>query len=428
MQSLFRPPGSRIPTPTLDSQSGLIDFLSYAMLNRPQVEAAYYDWLAAVERITVERSLPDPRLMFSTDIREMVMALMPGLMMEIPGPGKLGAKARVASAEAEARYHAFAGEVLRAAFEVKREYYSIHFLTERIRVNRESLALVGDLEKLARAQYQVDKVTFQDVLRAQIEQDRLLTEVANLEDSRHPLVARWKGALGIHADQPDPPVPQRFESTPLEATAEGFYAQALARNPQLRAMEAEVRQAEAAVVLARRSRVPDLELGVEVDVKTSPYMVRSRAGMSLPIWRDKIAAEIAAAQSAKRSAQARLTGEQINLAVMLAERLFDFRESTRNLELLVQRLLPKARQSLEVARTGYLSGKVDFFNLIDAERTLLDFQLAEIEALTRREVVAAELSLLLLGTPPSGAPLLPESQSNRSESAPPGPAQSRSRP
>ena len=68
--------------------------------------------------------------------------------------------------------------------------------------------------------------------------------------------------------------------------------------------------------------------------------------------------------------------------------------------------LPKARQSLEVAQSGYVSGKVDFLNLLDAERTLLGFQLSEVEASVQRELALAELSLLILGTPPAGAPVL----------------------
>jgi outer membrane protein TolC len=56
--------------PKLDTNAPLHDFPLFAMLNQPQVEAAYYDWAASVRRITVERSLPDPRLTFSSDISD----------------------------------------------------------------------------------------------------------------------------------------------------------------------------------------------------------------------------------------------------------------------------------------------------------------------------------------------------------------------
>ncbi len=404
---VYRPGSERPALPKLDTNAPLHDFLLFAMLNQPQVEAAYYDWAASVRRITVERSLPDPRLTFSSDISDMVMSLMPGLMMDFPGPGKLKAAAGVATAESEVRYFVFEWSVLQTAFALKKAYYELHFLGAKVGVNQETLRLTGEIEKLARAQNEVGKVTLQDVLRAQIEHERLTTEIENLEDSRNPLLAQFKAALGLKTEDAASPAPQKFETTPLNLTSDKLFATALARNPRLKAMEAEVRRADASIRLAYKARVPDFSLGIEADVKAYPVVVTPQIGVTLPIWRDKIAAQIASAQAGKRAAEARLSAEQIALAVEFAEKTFMFRESSRTLELLTQRLLPKARQSLEVAQSGYVSGRVDFLNLLDAERTLLAFQLSEVEARVQRELALAELSLLILGTPPVGAPVLP---------------------
>lgn len=373
----------------------------------PSVEAAYFDWAASVERITVERSLPDPRLSFESDIADIVMTVMPGLMQEFPGPGKLKAAANVATAESRTKYFLFETSVLQTAFSVKRSYYQLWFLDENIRINRQTLGLLAELEEIARAQNVAGKVTLQDVYRAQIEQDQLTTEIENLEDSRRPLIAQLKGALGLSRDQADPPQPTRFESTPLDLNGDALLDTAFARNPRLKTMEADVRMAEAAIALARRSKVPDFSLGLMADAKAAPTMFRPSAGMTLPVWRDKIAAQIAQAQATKRAAEARLTSEQIMVTVDFAMKSYDYREITRNLALLQDKLIPKARQSLDIARAGYLASQIDFFNLIDAERTLLNFQLQEVEARTRREIVLADLSLIIAGIAPEGAPLLP---------------------
>ncbi len=398
----YRPDGRKPDLPALTSQSSLSNHLAYALLNQPQVEAAYFDWLASVERITTARSLPDPQVTFQMDIQSVVTSIMPGLMGSIPWPDKLRVGAEVASAESQARYSAYQSAVLRSAFDLKRAYYQLYFLAEKIRVNRETLSLLNELEKLARAQNEVGKVTLQDVLRAQIEQDRLRTDIANLEDSRNSLVAQFKAALGLKAEDPPPPMPQRFESTPLDLTADTLFETALARNQRLKSMEAEVRAAEASLLLARKTRLPDFSLGLMADVQMNPTLYRPLGTLSLPIWRDKIAAQIAEAQANKRSAEARLSAEEIALATDFAERSFLYREATRNLTLLNELLLPKARMSLEVARSGYLAGQIDFFNLTDTERTLLGFELDRVEAATQREVVLAELSLIIQGMSPVG--------------------------
>ena len=85
--------GARI-RPVLTPDSGMSNFLAFALLNSPTVAAAYHDWAASVARITVERSLPDPQLTFSAYIEDDLTSLMPGLMLNLPGPAKLSTAAR----------------------------------------------------------------------------------------------------------------------------------------------------------------------------------------------------------------------------------------------------------------------------------------------------------------------------------------------
>ncbi|MCP5527585.1 MAG: TolC family protein [Verrucomicrobiales bacterium] len=393
----------------LTADSGLDDYLAAAMRGQPRVRAAYFAWAATVDRITVERSLPDPLLTFQMDLREVVQAVMPGLMMDFPGPGKLGARAAVVEAESRARYFGFQQAVLAAAFDVKQAYFRLRFLEDRLRLTRENLALVGELEQIARAQNAAGRVTLQDVLRAQIEEDRIGTEVANLADSRNPLLAALKAAVGLGPADLDLALPTRFDDSASPRSPAEVRSIALARSPRLRAMTAELNQAEAGIQLARTTRVPDFTTGIEADVYGSPYLYRPRAGVTLPLWRDKIAAEIRAAQNRKEATAARLSAAEIDLAVEFADRYYAYREAVRNLGLFEDQLIPKALQSVAVARAGYLAGQIDFFNLIDAQRTLLDFQLRAVDARLQLELASAALSLLVAGIPPDGAPLLPES-------------------
>jgi len=407
----YRPGDAKPALPTLTADSPLSEYLRFAVLNNPRVEAAYFGWRAAVERITPARSLPDPRLTFEADVTDSVMSLMPGLMVDLPGPGKLRAAGEAMAAESRASYFGFEREILRTALAVKTAYFRLHFLEESIRVENETLRLVRDLEQLAEQQNAAGRVTLQDVLRAQIARDQVETEITNLEDSRSSLVAELKSALGLGPEAAPPPVPNTFEASTGDPRPETLLETALERNPSLRAMQEDVKRAEASLALARKSGVPDFSLGLEVDVKADPTMFRPSAGMTLPIWRDKIAAEIAAAQAEKRAAEARLTAEQVQVAAELASMLFMYREAVRDGALLGDKLLPKSRQSLDAARAGYVNGRASFLDVIDAQRTLLEFELAEIEARTQRELSLASLSLAIAGLPPAGSPVLEEGPS-----------------
>ena len=420
--------GGQLPTnaPALGTNATLHEAVLIAVRNHPQVVAAYADWAGSVESITVARSRPDPKLtldlsivdavkpLFATPMADMtenmgndaVQSVALGLMTDIPGPGKRAARAAAALAESRAKYFQFATAVQSAAFAVEKSFYPLHFLDQKLRVNRQSLALLASLETLARAQNEVGRATLQDVLRAQIEQEKLKTETANLEDSRRVLLAQFKSALGLHAGQAYPPLPTTGVLVENKLSDEELFAAALKQNPRLKAMEAEIRVADAAIRVARKERVPDFTAGINADVKASPVVWNPQVSMTLPIWRDKLAAELAAAQAGKRAAETRLSAEQINLAVDFAEQAYLIREADRELTLLRERLLPRARQSLEVSRAAYRSGQVDFLNVIDAERTLLDFQLTEIAGQMQRAIAQAELTLLIVGVPPENAPQL----------------------
>jgi len=418
VRSMYRPGDAKPALPSLTSDSPLSDFLRFAMLNNPKVEAEYYVWAASVERITGARSLPDPRITFEADITSMVETVMPGLMIDLPGPGKLRAAGDVAASESRASYFKFEIEVLRTAMALKSAYYRLHFLEDTLGVQRQTLSLLADLETQAQQQVAAGKSGIQDVLRAQIDREQLLTQIANLEDSRGVLLAEFRAALGLRPDDPAVPVPSSFESSAAPPPVDQILSLAAARNPQLRQMEAEVRRGEAMIDLARTSRVPDFSIGVMADVKASPVMWRPTGSITLPIWRDKIAAEIAAAQFEKRSAEARLSAEQIGLAADVASMLYMYRESTRNAQLFASTLLPRARHSLDAARSGYAAGRSSFLDVIDAERQLLVFELSLVEARTQRELSLASLSLLIAGTAPEGAPILPTTPAASKEANP----------
>jgi len=123
----YRPEYNAPALPTLTTNSPLSDFVTYAMFNHPDVAANYYDWAASVERITIERSRPDPKLTFEAYIGGTITSIMPGLMTDIPGPGKLAARARVATAESEAQYFTFKSSMLQTAIAVKKAYFQLHF-------------------------------------------------------------------------------------------------------------------------------------------------------------------------------------------------------------------------------------------------------------------------------------------------------------
>jgi outer membrane protein TolC len=405
-ESVYRPESARPALPPLTETSSLADLVQYAVLNNPKVEQAFYDWKAAVEEVTTARSLPDPMLNLSGEIMGSLVGLTPELMtdpmMNWPGPGKLSLRAQAAYGEVLKKRAVFESELLATALNVKRIYYQIWLLEEQIRWTSEALAVVDEMEGVARERLAVGSVTQQDVLRAQMERDRLKNQVVNAEDSRTPLHARLRSALGMRPGEVLPALKASFEPNAPDFTEESLFEIAFARNPRLKEMRGEVFQAVALFRLARRSSVPDFSLGLGANVKESPVGWMPSFGVTLPIWRDKVAAEIARGGAGVKAARARLSAEELELAVRFAETAFAWREADRNVKLYDERLLPKAKASLDSARAGYIGGISGFLDLLEGERTLLDYSLNRSTAIAQREMIFAEMTLVILGRWPEG--------------------------
>ncbi len=401
----YQPENASLPLPALTPDSSLSNYLAFALLNSPQVKAAFYDWSASVENITVARSLPDPQLTLQAYLTDRLTSLMPGLAWNMPGPGKLKVKARIASAESDAKYFAFESAVLAAAFDFKKACYNLELLDEQLRINGQLLRLLDNLDRTIRAQNETGQGTLADVLRVQTDRDRLHTDLDNLADSRLSLLANFKAALGLPPSALEPPVPAHFEIISDYQDADELLQTALARNPQLKALQAEVNAATSGIVAAYKERTPDFTAGVSAEVYQPPFFW-PQAGMTLPVWRDKLAAELTQAKAGEMAAQSRLTAAQIDLAVSFAEKSFACRETRRNVALIENQLIPQARQSLAMMRAGYRSGTTDFAALTEAERLPLDLELAAAEARTAHELALAELELMVSGVAPPGAPVL----------------------
>lgn len=408
----FRPAGNLPTLPPLATTSSLDDFLRYAVLRHPTVEASYYEWAASIERITVSRSLPDPVFTVGLDVQkgleddvaDMVMALMGGVMTELPGPGKLRARADLQTGESKAQFARFQLASIEAALGARNTYYDLFLVEKRLAVTEKNLAFVRDIEESARRRSEAGLSSLQDVLQAESDVARLENDLANLEDHRVALVAAWKSALGVAPSEGDPPTPSTYSFTPEGGVSTATLAQVLENNPRLRIMQAEINRAEAGIAVAYKSRVPDFTLGLEAEAPTTrgsqnprDTVWKPRLGVTVPIWRDRIAAEIAEAEAMKMAARAEYSAEQLELAREFALNGFGIREATRNLDVLRKTLIPRQSEILELAQRGYQGGVTTFFELIEQQRRLLELELMEAEGIAERERMIGELNLALAG-------------------------------
>ncbi|MBN1359397.1 MAG: TolC family protein [Sedimentisphaerales bacterium] len=398
--------------PVLTDESTVSDYVLYAALNNPELEAAFNRWKAALERIPQAKTLPDPRFSYRYFIREIETRVGPQrqafeISQTFPWFGKLALAGDIAAEKAEAARQRYEAAKLKLFFEVKDAYYEYYYLARSIAVTAENVELLARLEAVARTRYSTTTGSHPDVIRAQVELGKLEDRLNSLRDLQGPLAARLNAALNrpIEAEFP---VPRPFETTDVSVDDRQLLELLARSNPQLQALDHEVAGHRKAEDLARKQYAPDITLGLNyVDIAHSERAsqfgdngkdaVGAMLSLNIPLWHKKYSAAVREARMNRLAALRERTDATNHLQSQLKMAIYRHRDAERKLDLYGNALVPKATESLKVTEQSFRTGDASFLDLIDAQRTYLEFGLAQERALADREQSLARIEMLVGG-------------------------------
>ncbi|HVU25745.1 MAG TPA: TolC family protein [Opitutus sp.] len=388
--------------PAVDSSSPPADFIRFAVLHHPAVIAAYDDWRAAVAAVTPARSLPDPKFTFQADIADTLMSFMPGLMFDVMTTGKRTAMGREAAAGAEVAHRAYVAAVLRTAAEARRAWIELAYVEQSRRLYTRTIHAAEETLDFTNSGYATGRgmASFTEQTRLQNEIARHHAHHAALDERLVAARARFKSALGLAPADADPPWPVPELTATALPTADQLWQRAAAGNPELAQMRAMVDMAIASVAVAEKTGTPDFSVGAMVDLRANPLMVRPTAAVSLPIWRDRIAAAVASATARRDAATARVRAEELELAAELAQQLSMVRESDLMLAYIDHTALPNLTRTVASLEAGVASGMGDPAMIAETRMSELDLQHERLDALRDRENAVVDLLLLTAAVTP----------------------------
>ncbi|MDA1043798.1 MAG: TolC family protein [Verrucomicrobia bacterium] len=393
--------------PTLSDTATLRDVLTFAALNNPGLESAFKRWKAEGERIAQEEALAEPRLSYTYMIEEVETRAGPQkqrleLSQMFPWFGTRKLRGRVASEATDAAFQDYQSAKLKLFYEVKKTYYELHYLHRAIAVTDANIQLLKHLEGVARSKHRAG-ASQSEVIKVQIELGRVDDQLRTFQDMRGPISAMLNAAMNRPLAAPLA-WPSQVPLDGAEINEQQILAQQSADNPELQAMSTMVRKEAAAVDLARKDFYPNIMLGVgvvdtaEARMPGSPDSgkdaIMAMIALELPVWRGKYKAGLNEARRNQEAAELALIDKSNMLGFDLKMALYRFRDAERKIDLYGGTLAPQAQQALNVTEETYRAGTEDFLSLIDAQRLLLEFQLAHERALADREIAIAEIEML----------------------------------
>jgi cobalt-zinc-cadmium efflux system outer membrane protein len=358
----------------------LSELLAETEKNNPQIEAARHGFEAAKQVPTQVSTLPDPQFTLQhfsvgsprpfagyTNSEFAYVGL--GVSQDIPYPGKFRLKGEIAKREADVSQQQIES-VRRSVFaELKAAYFQLAYLSKTLAILDQDGELLKQVQQAADARYRSGMSTQQDLLQAQLQQTKLLREIAMHHLEVGKLEAQIKQLLNRAQDSPDIE-PTDLVETPLVQTYAELLAAAQVQNPEIASAKKTIEKQSLQVDLARKDFYPDFNVQYMWQ-RTDPTQFRAyymlSVGVRVPIYRSrKQRPQLAQAEAEKLRAGSELEAQSQQVAAELRTQYVLAQQTSELLKIHREGLSPQSRSEFQAALAAYQSNKQDFQALLTA--------------------------------------------------------------
>jgi outer membrane protein, heavy metal efflux system len=387
----------------------LSEYLSQAALHNPDLESAFYRWKAGLEKIPQVKALPDPRFTFAYYIQNVETRVGPqearlALFQTFPWFGVLDLKEDMAVLEADAAKTQYDALKFKIFYDVKNSFYEYAYLAQAIQTTREDIELLRYLESVIRSRYSAGAVPYADVVKTQVQLGRLEDRLKTIQDLRKPLMAKLAASMNLPPDT-EFPWPPAVPVMILCITDEELFKGLPEYSPQLKRFQYLEAREKAGIELAKKQFYPEVTFGIE-DIITGAALVPTTpesgkdaviasVTINIPFWWEKRKAAVRESEAKLASTSKGAEALMRSLRSDMELALYRYRDAQRKIDLYLNTLIPKAEEALGVTLEAFQAGIRSSLDLIDAEKTLLEFQLSYLRALADQAQRVAELEWLL---------------------------------
>lgn len=410
MISVAAPARAQAPAPPPEPDLPLLpldELLDEARSNNPSLAAARFE-VDALQTVGRQVSaLPDPTVMATYQPFPILTArgsqrAQLRVEQQIPYPGKLALQAEIADYTTEIAAHEADAYAEDLTLQVKHVYYELF----RIQEQRNLLLLFQErlvqFEEAAAQQYHVGTGMQQSILKAQLEKNTISQRLIELADRRATAVENLSRLV-------DRPIEGDFEvqaitpEVPL-AKAESLTRIAQTNRPEMHALTAAELRAEKHIDLAHKQFMPDFGVNVsyfDIAAADMPPTATGRdavavgLALKLPLQRGRLRAKLEETRAHRAKVAAQQEALLTSFRTRISELVSRMRHESEQLELYQNLLIPQAENTVGATLSAYTTGRIDFLDLLDAERMLFALQMSREDARTRFLKAAADLERAL---------------------------------
>lgn len=364
--------------PSAATNLTLATAIEVALRDNAELKSARARWEAMQERPNQAKALPNPMLSYGgmdmadggdwPDTGEMRFMVQ----QDFPWFGKRGLREGMAWKDAQVMRYELEAMTREVVMMVKENYSDLVAVQRVAAITREEEQVLRRMEKAAETLYATGERGQGDVLKAQAEVTMLKQKLLELLAQETTLKAKLNGLLNRRADAALDLLEAPVDAAPGD-DGELPFAAAAARRPEVLAARAQAERYELERQLMAKESLPDYKLGLEYrDVAAGDDMVMFTVSVELPVWRSKYQSGVREAEKMRDASEAARAAAERRSEFDVQDAAFKLQTARRTLALYRTELVPQADARFRASEAGYRAGKVDFTDLLESERFLLE--------------------------------------------------------
>lgn len=382
-----------------------------ALAENPAIALASRKVAAAEAHVPLAGALDDPQAMYRGwqvplmrpyDYNSAQNMLMLG--QSFPGRGKRALRTTIAQSDVDLSRDELEQARLRVRVDVRKAFFDMLHAQDEISIHDEHVGIAQEAIEAARIKYSVGKIPQVEILKAQLALTRLAEHMIRFDRDGEVARAHLNTLMGR---QPETPIEVQGDyavNTPLPAL-ESLVSSAMQARPDLAEALAAETKSHKEQDLAKKAMVPDFTISGGYMLMPSGqnprnnYMVEG--SMTLP-WlnRNKHEAEVRDAAASISEKSAEVTAIKAEALGQIKVSLAEARAAQRLARVYQDSLKPQADQALHAAVVAYENDQTSFLDLLDSQMTVVDVDLASIDALADFNMKMADLEMAV-GAPPN---------------------------
>lgn len=399
--------------PARETPITLATALARALAANPDLAVAARGVEAADGQVMQARARPNPQLAFQLqDTRADSRTTSVLLNQTLELGGERSARMAEAGSARDVVDAQLAARQIEVQARVTANFFALLIAQQNLSLAQQTLTLAAEASSAASKRVRAGKAAPLEASKAAVAEANARAALARSQNAR----ASARQALAATWGEPDAEVGEAVGDSavlpPLPSRAE--LDRRVDAAPSLRAAEAEIARREALLDFERARSTPDVTLSVGVQRDEDLGLTQAVVGFAVPLPlfdRNRgnqftAAARIAAARDDQLALRNRLRSE----TYAARERLAAARNEAQSM---TDEVLPGARLVYDTALAGFRLGKFSFLDVLDAQRTLIDAQSRQVEAMAAAHQAVTDIQSLIGSADTTAAALEPTVEETR---------------